>query len=383
MAKKHRIISADGHTIEPPDMWERYVPKKFHDRIPRIVKDPMGGDAWEFLRGAPPMPIGLVTAAGKTYEQFHWYGSTYAGINQGCFLGRPRLEEQDKDGIDAEVLFPSQRTMQYFMANEDDAFHRAGIEAYNAWIYDEFSAPDRARLIPIAQMPNLGVETAVAELRQAKRHGFKGVVISAWPSGEENVSQQDEPFWAAAEQERMIVHIHGDILQKSKRAAPGSSKAAAEKVGGKQGLPSLAEMGGGIAHISGAMSRMIYAGIFDRYPALTVVGVEVGAGWIPMFLEHMNDFWWRNRTWTNSTLKLTPAEYYHRNWRVTFIKEAFAIKNRDAAGVGNIMWSTDYPHHGCDWPYSRRVIDEMFVNVPEADRRAIVCDNAAKLYGLV
>ena len=61
MERAYRIISADTHTIEPPDMWQRHLPKESHDRAPRVVKEPEGGDAWEFHRGAPPMPIGLVT----------------------------------------------------------------------------------------------------------------------------------------------------------------------------------------------------------------------------------------------------------------------------------------------------------------------------------
>ena len=47
----YQIISADGHTIEPPHMWETYLPAKFHDRMPRLVKDPKGGDAWELVPG--------------------------------------------------------------------------------------------------------------------------------------------------------------------------------------------------------------------------------------------------------------------------------------------------------------------------------------------
>ena len=78
-APDYRIISTDGHTIEPPHMWETYLPSKFHDRMPRLVKDPKGGDAWELIPGAPPMPLGLVTSAGpwgKRYEELEWYGST-------------------------------------------------------------------------------------------------------------------------------------------------------------------------------------------------------------------------------------------------------------------------------------------------------------------
>jgi predicted TIM-barrel fold metal-dependent hydrolase len=52
-------------------------------------------------------------------------------------------------------------------------------------------------------------------------------------------------------------------------------------------------------------------------------------------------------------------------------------------GIDNMAWSTDFPHHGNDWPYSRKVIDALFVDVPEEERRKIVCDNAARFWGLV
>ena len=64
MAREYRLISADGHVVEPPDMWTKYLPKKFHDRAPKLVKDEKGGDAWELVPGTAPMPLGLVTNAG-------------------------------------------------------------------------------------------------------------------------------------------------------------------------------------------------------------------------------------------------------------------------------------------------------------------------------
>jgi hypothetical protein len=53
-----------------------------------------------------------------------------------------------------------------------------------------------------------------------------------------------------------------------------------------------------------------------------------------------------------------------------------------AVGVDNIMWSTDCPHHGCDWPHSRRVVGEMMNDLPAAERRKIIYENAARLYGV-
>jgi len=51
-------------------------------------------------------------------------------------------------------------------------------------------------------------------------------------------------------------------------------------------------------------------------------------------------------------------------------------------GVENMLWSTDYPHHGCDWPETRRVVDDVFRDVPAAERRRMCAENAAELYRL-
>jgi predicted TIM-barrel fold metal-dependent hydrolase len=47
-----------------------------------------------------------------------------------------------------------------------------------------------------------------------------------------------------------------------------------------------------------------------------------------------------------------------------------------------MAWSTDFPHHGNDWPYSRKVIETLFVNVPEEERHKIVCGNAKRFWNL-
>jgi predicted TIM-barrel fold metal-dependent hydrolase len=376
-----RIISADGHVIEPPDLWQRFLPAKYRARAPKLVKDPEGGDAWELEPGAPPMPIGLVTNAGvwgRRYEENRWYGSTYDSIRPGAFSGSHRLEDQDLDGVDAEVIYPSQRTMSTFMAQEDDGYHFAGVEAYNSWLHDEFNAVDPNRLVGLAQMPGVDINSSVKALRDAKAAGFKGVIISAYPSGNPTLSDEDDPFWEAAEQEQVTVHIHSGLSHAGRRTR-GSGAAAAAVAGG---LPSLQQMGGAVATASEFVSRFIYSEVFDRFAALKMAAVECGAGWIPHFLEHMDDHWWRNREWAGSTLRLLPSDYFRRNWMVTFIREPFAVQVRHWIGVDNMMWSTDYPHHRHDWPYSRRVIEDSFIGVPDEERYKLICGNAKRVYGL-
>jgi predicted TIM-barrel fold metal-dependent hydrolase len=379
MARDYRIISADGHIVEPPHIWEKYLPRRFANQAPRLVKDPKGGDAWELIPGEEPMPIGLVSNAGewgRRYEENEWFGATYDTIRQGAFDGRARIEEQDIDGIDAEVIFPSQRTMAVFMAQPDPDLHLAGIEAYNAWLREEFCAVDPGRLIGLAQMPAIGAEAAVKAGEAAKAAGFKGVIITSFPSGGAQVSRADDPFWEAMEALGMPVHIH------TRLTAAGNQPAAAVTARASLGKISLETMGGGVAVCSDAVARMIFSEVFDRFPRLRIVLAECGAGWIPHFLEHIDDMWWRNRVWTGSRLQLLPSQYFTRNFLCTFIREPFAVASRHAIGVDNMMWSNDYPHHKNDWPYSRRIIAESFLNVPRDEKEKMICGNAARIYGI-
>jgi len=149
--REYRLIDADCHVVEPPHIWERWLPKQFQDRAPRLVKDEEGGDAWEFVPGGPLMYIGLVATPGMRFEDIKWKGYTYDTVRRGCWEGKSRLEDMDFDGVDAEFIYPSQRTMFSFMGNPDRDYHRAGVRAYNDYMAQEFCAADPERLFFLAQ----------------------------------------------------------------------------------------------------------------------------------------------------------------------------------------------------------------------------------------
>jgi predicted TIM-barrel fold metal-dependent hydrolase len=54
---------------------------------------------------------------------------------------------------------------------------------------------------------------------------------------------------------------------------------------------------------------------------------------------------------------------------------------RDVIGVETLMWGSDYPHTESTFPRSKAIVEEILADVPDDERRAIVCDNAAHLYG--
>jgi predicted TIM-barrel fold metal-dependent hydrolase len=130
------------------------------------------------------------------------------------------------------------------------------------------------------------------------------------------------------------------------------------------------------------MSHFILGGVLERHPGLRVGVAEVGAGWVPFFLEQTDDNFSRHRFWTNCKLSMLPSEYWHRQCFATFQLDRYAIRNRDLVGANTMMWSSDYPHSGADWPSSRVSIDSQMRGVPEEDQRLILYENALRLYGL-
>ncbi|HXK26007.1 MAG TPA: amidohydrolase family protein [Myxococcota bacterium] len=369
--REYRLIDADCHVVEPPHIWDRWLPRKFHDRAPKLVKDDEGGDAWQFVPGGPLMYIGLVATPGMRFEDIKWKGYTYDTVRKGCWDGKARLGDMDIDGVDAEFIYPSQRTMFSFMGNTDRDYHRAGVRAYNDYMAQEFCAADSERLFFLAQMPNLGVEEAIAEMQRCKEMGARGTIITAWPSGNDDVAAEDDDFFAAAADLEMPVSIHINIQRKRnpKPVIEGPAAIAGMALTGMINFPPI-------------LFELIMGGLFDRIPKLQIIGVETEIGWIPEALEQVDNFYWRNRAHTGIAIKHLPSHYFRQHFTCTFIQDRHGIANRHAVGIRNMAWSTDYPHHGCDWPYSRKIAGEMMSDVPAAERYWIEAGNMVELYGL-
>jgi predicted TIM-barrel fold metal-dependent hydrolase len=384
---EHRIIDADCHILEPPDIWTNWLPEKHQEKAPKLVKDPEGGDAWRTAVGGDPDPIGLVATPGMPFDEFRWHGVTYDEARTGCYNGEARLADMDIDGVWAELLFPPQRTMSHFLGDDDEEFVLAGVEAYNNFLFEEFCAPDPKRLIGLAQIPSIGIDTAVDALRKATARGAKGVIISNWPSGGDSLSGDDDPFWAAAVDEGIPVSIHINIISRAQRSA--GRKAAARSGNVLYDMSSEAARAkaiGSMSHVfsvtAGSMTQMLFSGVFDRFPELQMCWIETGVGWLPHMLESIDDRYWRNRSWGRLSMQHPPSHYWRTNNAASFISDRSGIALRHAVGVENMMWSSDYPHHGNDWPYSRKVIDETMGHIDGDEKAKIIGGNAARIWHL-
>jgi predicted TIM-barrel fold metal-dependent hydrolase len=126
---------------------------------------------------------------------------------------------------------------------------------------------------------------------------------------------------------------------------------------------------------------MIAFGLFDRFPELMVVSAENDAGWAGHMLESADFRWSRgHHRSAGPRSKRLPSYYFHRNVRLTFMRDRTAILAREVIGLQTLMWGNDFPHNNSTWPHSKEVLDWHFHDQPEEVRQAVVRDNVRALY---
>ena len=117
------------------------------------MRQPDGSDAWTIGENIVRPAAAADLYGGKGRDEYVPFGGRYEGT-PGTGTPEQRIQEQNQDGIDAEVLFPSQQGGPKFWRRiEDDAAYKAVVHAYNSWLAEEYCAVDPSRLIGVGILP--------------------------------------------------------------------------------------------------------------------------------------------------------------------------------------------------------------------------------------
>jgi uncharacterized protein len=370
------ILDADAHVNEPPDLWQSRVPARLRGRAPKVLRTD-NGDVWSFDDGKRLRPLGLTATAGLSYLQFRAEGLTYDSIRPGSFDPAARLADLDADGIWAQVLYPSVTLAGARTYTDDRELQLACVRAYNEWLA-EFCAPGGGRLIGQTIIPTTGVDDAVAELRWGLDHGMRGAVIAAYPNGTlDDPGPANDAFWDLAQEAAVPLGVHIGSFTES-GLAPGKIEQS-----------TIQFMAGAGASKAGAqtipvVAQLVFSGVPQRFPRLRFLLVEANIGWIPTVLEQLDDMFLRYRWFSGAVgrMKEMPSRIFHRNFWATFMVDTVGIELRHRMNEDHIMWSTDYPHTGSDWPNHRITIERLFRGLPKADVKKMLHTNCKALYGL-
>jgi predicted TIM-barrel fold metal-dependent hydrolase len=127
---------------------------------------------------------------------------------------------------------------------------------------------------------------------------------------------------------------------------------------------------------------MIFAGVFERHPGLKLAIVEFELAWVPHVLSTMDYTYHERHEEALHRFKgdARPSDFFRGHVFLSFQEDAIGIRLRDAIGVDNLMWGSDYPHSESTFPHSRKILAEILAGVPEDEQAKIAGGNAARLY---
>jgi predicted TIM-barrel fold metal-dependent hydrolase len=354
----HVANSADSHVVEPLDLWVERLPRHLRERAPRIEE--VDG-RWVFrVEGLPPRKLGNPSAKGDTDTQ------RAAGFRPGGSDPDRRARDLDEDGVWGEVLYPTIALFGFMIADPELRWEVA--RAYNDWLAETFAAAS-TRFAGAAMIPVQEVDAAVTEIERIAGLGLRSIMLPMQPPAGAPYNRDNyDPMWAAAQAHGMPVSFH---------VGTGANPVYERGPGGA--VINYVEVGLGAARTLGYLAA---SGVLARFPDLHVVMVECGAGWLAWLLERMDEAFEEHAGWVQPKLPEPPSFYVRAQGHVTFGNDAAGVVNRDFTGVEPLLWASDYPHPEGTWPHTRATLDRIFADVDPDDRRRIVYQTTARLYGL-
>jgi predicted TIM-barrel fold metal-dependent hydrolase len=101
---------------------------------------------------------------------------------------------------------------------------------------------------------------------------------------------------------------------------------------------------------------------------------------MPYILERTDYTWERHRYYTGMADAQRPTEAFRKNIFGCFIYDDAGLHAVDRIGADNIMFESDYPHSDCNWPHTRKMLEESLAHLPDDVCRKIAEDNARRVF---
>jgi len=375
-------ISADSHITEPPRTYIDRIDPKFRDMAPYVANDPRPGRSGEvfILPDMSPIAMGLVAAAGQDPATMKEDGG-FADLHKGGWDPLARLVDQDRDGIAAEMIYPTVGMVLAGHPNRD--YVQACSLAYNDWL-QEYCDAAPTRLYGLGMTAVRSVEEAIQDFARMKEQGFKGVTMPGGPATEFDYDDpRFDPLWRAAVELDMPISFHvftGGGSGPIKRDAEG--KPLPNNLVPTRG-PKITAWNQAIRGCQDIISLFIFGRVFERHPQLKLVCVEGDAGWAPHFAYRMDHVYDRHRKWMGfPAMNKRPGDTFRDNIYLTFQDDWVAFKMTNLCNPRRLMWANDFPHSDATWPWSQEMLEEHTKSLTDQERQWILHDNVKELYNL-
>ena len=370
-----RVIDADRHVLEPSDLYARYLPEKFRSRV--RVEGPNQSVRYvdgERVSDSDQRPGREVQDYGYIFAGNQRWRETFADALAAKFDPASNLRDMDREGVDVSVLFPTLGLYIMWRDNLDPELSAAICRAYNTWLAD-YCSYDKRRLYGVALIPLQDPDRAVTELKHAREKlGLVGIFWRPNKLCGRTLSSPDyAPIYQTASDLGAVVCVH----EGASTVLPQAGADRYSEFGRHVACHPLEQLR--------ACLNLCADGVLEKFPKLKVAHLETGCGWVPFWLERMDEHWEHQSHGAAKTTKEKPSFYFKRQcWVSCEAGEELAPTFVEHIGDDYLTIATDYPHSDCIGKFPDLTVGALSANTklsPES-RRKILWDNPVKLYGL-
>lgn len=385
MHEAHRLaydgaVDADGHILEPPDLWETYIDPPFRDRALQFRLDDKGleelwydGKPSAMSKKGFPSTLGAMGDPDLAAMQFDPARSYLDESPYGCMDPDERVRLLDAENIDAAILYTTVGLLWEAEVTDPD-LSQAYTRAYNRWIC-EFCA-DSPRLVPTAHLSLTDPEAAARELERAVGEGARGGYVAPFSHTGTPLGHPDhDVVFAAAQDLGVPFAIHPTF---EPQWTKGTRMGDWQNVKQLRLLASVAASDG-VRH---QFTTLFDYGVFDKFPDLKVLVLESGGGWIGYWLDRIDAVYGHTFIGGRVPLENQPSDYFReRIWISCDPDERTIPALADRFGADRFLWASDFPHadHTPEYVHDLNDLATMF---PENDRRRFLGDNARELFDI-
>ena len=358
-------IDADGHVLEPDDLWVREMPPSLRERAPRRA-----GSSRHVLVDQELVPPRRTFANLEHRYQLMTDDERVHNFADEGFTPRSLLDALDVEGVTASVLFPSRGLVVVGAAGAGNDVVNAAARVYNDWIAD-FCRAAPARLFAAGMINPRDVPAAVDEARRCV--GELGcLAVFLRPNPVEGRNWHDpayEPLWSVIEELGVPVCFHEGASVTLPQVA--TDRYDDHAFWHACTHPMEQQM---------AMLSLVVGGVAERHPTLRFAHLESGAGWLPYWAWRLDEtIEAEHRAFPELTMK--PSEYVQRQFFVSIdTDEAPGIAAIDLFRDPHVTWGSDYPHGDGKFPNALKTLAAIPGMTPTRFR-SVVGDAPLRLFG--